>query len=769
MIKKILALCLIAALTITSFTSCGKSNDTETTIEIGVNGYIYTPEYVVLPKGDDNSSIRDVDIQNNKLYYSVFTYNEETQESNNTYYKKSLEGNAEAEELAFSLEKNNYISKMVVSESDELYLVVNKYNEADNSSSLCLEKYDTEGNQIYSNDISNTLNSERGLYIREFAVDSRGRMVVSTDNKILLFDANGQSKGEIPTTSWINTLCVDKEDNFYATQHGQDGLELALIDFEGKAFTSTFKNIPYSQYIVAGENNDFIVATNSSVYTYSLETQTLEKICDWVDSDINSQYIQGFTVLDDGRLAVYTENWNGAFSDTELVLLTKTKVADIEPKEIIVVGTLYQDQNLQREAVEYNKSSEKYRIKIKTYIDDNSQSGENIYQDALTLMNNDMVLSSGLDIINITYGHDLQNLAEKGVIADLSLFLDKSDALKKEDFLDNIIDEFTYNDTLATIPSRILISAALAKTALSEEFGNGNGWSISELIAFSKENPETKIFDYTYNYEVLNNLLLYNKDGFINYNEGKCNFNSDEFKTILEFANEFPSPDMTGSSMTVISSSDFEGKSMPYKLQDNELLINEARINSVDQFQMYKAMFDEPSMIVGYPTTDGSYLGSTLNIAGSTYAISSKSKNQEAAWEFIESVLLGDTGSDRGYYYGLPTRKALLEQVFKDAMKPNYILDENGEPMLDEDGTPIINTSTHHYNDWQYEVEIATQEEVDELRGIIEEAQLAPTMDNEISSIIMEEVEPYFQGQKGVEDVMTVIQSRVQLYVNENN
>lgn len=769
MIKKLLTLCLVATLTITSFTSCSKSNDTETTIEIGVNGYIYTPEYVELPKGDDNSSIRDVDIQNNNLYYSIFTYNAETEERNNTYYKKSLEGNAEAEELAFSLEQNNYISNMVVSESNELYLVINKYNEVANSSSLYIEKYDAEGNQIFSIDISNAFNSEHGLYIREFAVDSKGRMVVATDDKILLFDAGGQSKGEIPTISWINTLCVDKEDNFYTIQNGQEGMELAQIDFEGKAFTNTFKNIPYSQNIVAGENNDFIVTTDSSVYTYSLETQTLDKLCDWVDSDINSQNIQGFNVLDDGRFAVYMENWNGEFSNTELVLLTKTKVADMEPKEIIVVGTLYQDQNLQREAVEFNKSSEKYRIKIKTYIEDNFQGGEKLYEDALTRMNNDMVLSGGLDIINISYDMNLQNLAEKGVLADLSSFLDKSDALKKDDFIDNIINEFTYNDTLATIPSRIQIRAALAKTALSEAFGNGNGWSISELIAYSKENPETKVFDYTYNFEVLNNLLLYNQDGFINYQEGKCNLDSDEFKAILEFSNEFPSPETTGSSMTVISSSDFEGKSTPYKLQDNELLINEIWVDSVGQFQMYKAMFDEPSMNVGYPTIDGSYLGGTLSIAGSTYAISSKSKNQEGAWDFIESVLVSDAGSDRGHYYGLPTRKALLEQVFEDAMKPDYILDENGEPMLDEDGTPIINTSTHHYNDWKYEVVMATQEEVDELRGMIEEAQLAPTMDNEVRSIIMEEVESYFQGQKSAEDVMTVVQSRVQLYVSENN
>lgn len=766
MIKKILTLCLVATLTITSFTSCSKSKDTETSVQIGVNGYVYAPEYIVLPEADNNSSIQEIHIQNNNLYYSVYSWNDETQERNNKYYKKSLTGNAEPEEITVSVDNDGYVSEILYGKNDEIYIILNKYDETTQSSAMYLEKYDAEGNQIFSHDISKAFNEE-GMFIREFAVDSKGRIVVATDDRILLYDASGQNKGEIPSASWINALCVDKEDNFYATQHGQDGLELALIDFEGKAFTSTYKNIPYSQNIVAGENNDFIVSTDSAVYMYSLETQTLEKICDWIDSDINGQNIQDFNVLEDGRFAIYTTNWDGEHNESELVLLEKTKVADIVQKEIIVIGTLYEDHNLQKEAVKFNKSNEKYRIKIKSYIDNNSQWYEDQYKDALTLMNNDIVLNDGPDIINITYEINMQNLAAKGIIADLSSFLEKSDVFKKEDFLDNIIKEYTFNNTLVTIPNRFYINAALAKTAVSEDFGNGNGWSISELMAYSKENPEVQIFDYGYNITILNRLMSYNYDGFIDYEKGKCNFDSEDFKAILEFANKFPSIDSTGSS----TSSRSEEKGMPYRLQDNELLINDTSIHSVEDFQMYKMMFNEPSMNVGYPTVDGSYLGSIINSAGCSYAISSKSKNQEAAWSFIESVLLGDNGSERGSYFGFSTQKALLEQVFEDASTPQYILDENNEPMLDEDGTPMLQTHGWQYDGWEAEVGVgtATQEEIDELRTMIESAQLASTMDNEVLSIIMEEVEPYFQGQKSVEDVITVIQSRVQLYVSENN
>ena len=42
------------------------------------------------------------------------------------------------------------------------------------------------------------------------------------------------------------------------------------------------------------------------------------------------------------------------------------------------------------------------------------------------------------------------------------------------------------------------------------------------------------------------------------------------------------------------------------------------------------------------------------------------------------------------------------------------------------------------------------------------------TGNDEITNIITEEAEAFFKGQKSVSDVANVIQSRVQVYVNEN-
>ena len=57
---------------------------------------------------------------------------------------------------------------------------------------------------------------------------------------------------------------------------------------------------------------------------------------------------------------------------------------------------------------------------------------------------------------------------------------------------------------------------------------------------------------------------------------------------------------------------------------------------------------------------------------------------------------------------------------------------------------------------------------MDEEYKIITSAKVSEGMDEQILMIIKEEAAAYFAGQKSVDAVAGVIQSRVQLYVNEN-
>jgi len=180
---------------------------------------------------------------------------------------------------------------------------------------------------------------------------------------------------------------------------------------------------------------------------------------------------------------------------------------------------------------------------------------------------------------------------------------------------------------------------------------------------------------------------------------------------------------------------------------------------------MYNLMFEEETTCIGYPTFDDSP-GVFLN-GSELYGISSVSEHKEGAWEFLESVLSSER--DR-HGWGFPAHKEQLDQLLKEAMTPEYITDEKGDPMKDENGEPMEKPKTSWgYDDWNVDIYAATEEEIEEIRHMIEIARPVNRGSEEIYSMIQEEVQPYFAGQKSASEVAGIIQSRVGIYVSENS
>ncbi len=60
------------------------------------------------------------------------------------------------------------------------------------------------------------------------------------------------------------------------------------------------------------------------------------------------------------------------------------------------------------------------------------------------------------------------------------------------------------------------------------------------------------------------------------------------------------------------------------------------------------------------------------------------------------------------------------------------------------------------------------QEEADSLLRLINSVDGIYQYNNSLMSIITEETAPYFAGQKSVDEVADIIQSRVRIYINES-
>ena len=118
--------------------------------------------------------------------------------------------------------------------------------------------------------------------------------------------------------------------------------------------------------------------------------------------------------------------------------------------------------------------------------------------------------------------------------------------------------------------------------------------------------------------------------------------------------------------------------------------------------------------------------------------------------------------------FAFPTLVKGFEGEIEDASKVEYLYDEDGQQQYDEKGQPLQKMkTTWGYGSFNAEIYAATEEEIAELRTLLEYADCNQT-EEKIREIINEEVQPYFEGQKTASKVAEIIQNRVQLYLFEN-
>ena len=70
-------------------------------------------------------------------------------------------------------------------------------------------------------------------------------------------------------------------------------------------------------------------------------------------------------------------------------------------------------------------------------------------------------------------------------------------------------------------------------------------------------------------------------------------------------------------------------------------------------------------------------------------------------------------------------------------------------------------------NGEEVKMEPLTQEQVDYFMSIINSVDGSYNYDDELVTVVSEEAAAFFAGQKSAEEVAKLIQSRVQIYVNE--
>ena len=750
---------LTAALSV-SLLACGSKNKNSESDASGMQeaqGYVYVPEYLPLEQ-EENANMNTVVFQDDRMYYSTYNWNEETGESiHNLCYRvldsmdtevilpvsfEAPEGyEANMGDFFFDAEGNLYLMWHLY----PVYVEGKEYDYEDNT--IYIVKYDNQASQLWAADIGEAFTDENNRYIQDAVVSKEGKIYASSNNVVYVFGTDGAYLKTIPiNTDWINGM-VEASGRVFITQYGMNGMELVEIDTATDVPGATFGKLPDSNgTILDGGEGKLLISGSSKLYEYDLATQESGVMLDWIDCNIDGNYAQNFTVLADGRIAVFYNNYEDG---AELTLLTKTEASKVTQKQVLTLATLHEgNSTLQRAAVAFNKANKEYQIKIRTYIDNTVEWTETTYSDAIARLNADIVGNDCPDIIDLS-NVDLNNLAGKSALEDLTPYLEASTTANKSMFVPSVLNAYNIGGAQVTVPKYFYIATLLAKTSL---VGEKSGWTLKDVIALADAHPEASLMHYVNKESALQLCMQFASDTFIDYATGKCNFESPEFIQVLEFANRFE------------EERDYE-ESLPTMIQSGKILLSQVSYSRVEEYQMYNLMFEDETTNIGFPTFDGS--AGVFIMGSETYGISAKSNHKDGAWQFIESIL-ADYDEDRNWNF--PSNEAQLNKVFEEAMTPDYQYDEKGQIMKDEQGNPLQYPKTSWgYDDWDVDIYAASQKEVDEIKDMIEVAKPMAQGDQMIYSMIAEEAAAYFEGQKTAEEVAKIIQSRVEIYVSSKS
>lgn len=643
-----------------------------------------------------------------------------------------------------------------------------------------------DGSTIASLDLSDTNNedNEDGMSgnLSSFAVDAAGNLYVSDYNNIYVLDAEGNVQFKLDGSQYngslyrlnaqqVGVMWYNYTDDVNAA--GENGQYFVPIDLETKDWGEKVKLPSNVWSILPGDDvYDFYYADNNNIFGYAAKTDTKEKLVDWLACDVDTNNMNGYAMLSDSRVAALMQDWSTDPTTYQLIVLHRVDASEIKEKKVLTLACMYLDWNLRSMIVEYNKTNDEYRINV---VDYSEYATDDDYNAGVTKLTTEIISGSVPDIF-LTSNLPIDKYAAKGVIADLNTFMDGGNGLSRDYFVPQVMSALEKDGKLYELPTSFSVQTAYALSSIASQYDTWNVAAVQDAMTQLQEGATVFSDGWTKN-TALSNCLSRNLSAFVDWTTGKCEFDSEAFQQLLDFCNSFPAETSDGDGAIAYASSadiavdDAMWESDATRITNGKQLMSTTGMYSFDSYIWNVYAIRDKITFTGYPTEDGS--GSSFELQ-MPMAISSVTKYPDAAWDFVCSIIKKmNTIDENNYYYGFPISQAAFDAEMTDIMTEQYQLDENGEQVdWDGDGEPdkAIRGSyeTMENGETVYkDVYALTQEDIDQILGVINNTHSVYDYDQEILDIITDEVAAYFAGDKDVQTTASMIQSRVNLYVQE--
>ena len=675
-----------------------------------------------------------------------------------------------------------------------------------------LDSTGTEITRIDTSDLQEKAGVE-GRYQNGLLVDKDGDIFITDSQKIVVLDSSMNVRFTVEDSNMRGGSLVELSDGsigatVYVTDAANQSTtaQLRTIDKTAKGWAEKSYDLPFNaSYNLYSGGGDYLFyyMNGDALYGYRAEAEegkpNEQRLLSWLESDINADNISFFSFLSDGRVVVMTESWYGGNDDITLAILTETDRSELPEKTTLTYATMGIGSDERSRILEFNRNSSTHRIQITDY---SEYSTEDDYTAGITKLNTEILAGKVPDIISVN-SLPIRQYGAKGILEDLWPYIENDTEIGgREGIMERGFQAAEQDGKLYQVFDTFAISTVIGSR---KQLGDRTTWTMAELKEALASMPEgCAIFgEWDTKESMLNTLLRMNLDSYVNWQTGECGFDSDSFKSVLEFCNSFPME---------YTPVDGEYDDENSRISEGRQMLSRETLSGFENIQLNQAIFGGAEALntfyldyssypptvsdvpvktdwgysdaqnrvkpgqyltyIGYPREDGR-CGSAFEI-NSGLAMSSSCKDKEGAWQFMRELLLpwepASEDEQWGWnHWGFAANKEQFEKNAAEAMKVEYMTDGEGNPILDLNGDPIQESSTGYgMGDLMVNIQATSQEEYDQVMDLYNAIDTLASSDNSIYDIVKEVAGSYFAGDRSLDDAAALIQNKVTIYVNES-
>lgn len=552
-----------------------------------------------------------------------------------------------------------------------------------------------------------------------FVCQDRERNIYFVDElkgNIYAYDKDGKQQGQFSLGAYLRGgVCHPVTGDMLWYGNVEDQLRI----WEDAGKTSSYEQIeevaPYESLITCGPDGALYYADAQAVW---VSGDAPRKLLDFGDSGYRPQALHAIRVREDGDILCH------ATLDGTLCLMTLHRLAEGETfmqQEIFLYG--YADTFLQQLITRFNRQNSQYHITIQNPMED-----PRAFMEIASGKGPDLFFLSPIEAKEYARQGYIQDM--EGIVEEPSLFL--------EGALENgRVEGVTYGIPYSCTLNCLVFSQKVA--------GDRYSWTVEEMMRAVRDSGAETLYWYFSQYNAYGIVLecgLYDNENtaYIDWEKGESHLKERPFRELLEFAKEYA------------DRGDYASSEVLSKMQGGEIAGLDLHLWRPGLLDYAETCFAGMASYVGYPTSTGK---KGVYVRANCLYVNQATDKLEGIREFMSFILTEEAQKlcmTDGDSFVLPVR---LSAIFELVEQERNKADEAAEPRTFEDGYII----------WQEDG--LSQDQVEILEELLGQAQPYKFYAMELGSILEEELEPYFAGDRSLEETVEILDNRVQVYLDE--